>query len=259
MSGPTGRASYAYAIARSFDPARLVGVRGVDGAEVRLVPYREIVAVVSPVPLAEFDEAALRAKLERLPWLEATARAHHAVVDAVAAHSVTLPLRLATVYRGDERVAEVLRQGYRRFRTALDRLAGRVELGVKVYTDPPAAAPATAPPASSPGRDYLRRRRAQQRARDDAWQCAATAATQVDATLARLAIDRRHRPPQPPRLSGAPGENVLNATYLVDAERAEEFAAKARNLGAEAQGTRIELTGPWAPYSFALPDDEEPV
>jgi hypothetical protein len=258
MNEPAGRASYAYAVARSFDPARLAGVRGVDGAEVRLVAYRDLVAVVSPVPLTEFDEAALRAKLERLPWLEATARAHHAVVDAVAASSVTLPLRLATVYRGDERVADVLRQGYRRFRAALDRLTGRVELGVKVSTDPQSMAPTAAPSSSSPGRDYLRRRRAQHRARDDAWQRAAAAAQRVDATLAGLAVDSRQRPPQRPQLSGAPGENVLNAAYLVDTGRTEEFAALTRRLDAEAPGTRIELTGPWAPYSFALPDDEEP-
>jgi Gas vesicle synthesis protein GvpL/GvpF len=258
MNEPSGRASYAYAVARSFDPALLEGVRGVDDAEVHVVPYREIVAVVSPVALAEFDETALRAKLERLPWLEATARAHHAVVDSVATHSVTLPLRLATVYRGDERVTEVLRQRYPRFRTALDRLAGKVELGVKVYTEPQATAPAPPPSSSSPGRDYLRRRRAQHRARDDAWRHAAAAASQVDAALAKLAVDSRHRPPQSPRLSGARGENVLNVAYLVDAERAEELAARARRLEAAAPGARVEVTGPWAPYSFALPDDEEP-
>jgi Gas vesicle synthesis protein GvpL/GvpF len=257
MNEPAGLASYAYAVARPFDPARLAGVRGVDGAEVRLVRYRDLVAVVSPVPLAEFDEAALRAKLERLPWLEVTARAHHAVVQAVAARSVTLPLRLATVYRGDERVTEVLRQGHWRFRAALDLLAGRVELGVKVYADPQATAPATPPAASSPGRDYLRRRRAQHRARDDARQRAAAAAAQVDAALAELAVDSRHRPPQSPQLSGARGENVLNVAYLVDAERAEELAARARRLEAEAPGVRVEVTGPWAPYSFAPPVGEE--
>jgi Gas vesicle synthesis protein GvpL/GvpF len=258
MNEPTGRASYAYAVARSFDPGRLAGVRGVDGAEVRLVPYRDLVAVVSPVPLTEFDEAALRTKLERLPWLEATARAHHTVVDAVAAISVTLPLPLATVYREDRRVAEVLRQGHRRFRAALARLAGRVELGVKVYTDPRAMAPAPSATASSPGRDYLRRRRAEHRARDHAWQRAAAIAERVDATLAGLAVDSRRRPPQRPQLSGAPGENVLNAAYLIDVGRTEEFTVLARRLDAEAPDTRVELTGPWAPYSFALADDEEP-
>jgi Gas vesicle synthesis protein GvpL/GvpF len=167
-------------------------------------------------------------------------------------------LRLATVYRGDERVTEVLRQGHRRFRAALDRLAGRVELGVKLYADARAMAPAAPPSASSPGRDYLRRRQAQHRARDDAWQLAAAAAERLDTTLEGLAVDSRQRPPQRPQLSGARGENVLNAAYLVDAERTEEFAALAMGLGAEAPGTRIEFTGPWAPYSFAPPDDEEP-
>jgi Gas vesicle synthesis protein GvpL/GvpF len=258
MNAPAGRASYAYAVARPFDPAQLAGVRGVDGADVHLVRYQDLVAVVSSVPLTEFDEAALRTKLERLPWLEATARAHHAVVDVVAASSVTVPLRLATVYRADERVIEVLRQGCGRFRAALDRLADRVELGVKVYTDPQAKAPAAAPSASSPGRDYLKRRRAQHRASDDAWQRAAAIAERVDATLAGLAVDSRQRPPQRRQLSGARGENVLNAAYLVDTGRSEEFAAVARCLDAGAPGTRIELTGPWAPYSFALPDHGEP-
>jgi Gas vesicle synthesis protein GvpL/GvpF len=99
---------------------------------------------------------------------------------------------------------------------------------------------------------------AQHRARDDAWQRAAATAERVDATLAGLAVDSRQRPPQRPQLSGARGENVLNAAYLVDAARTGEFAALARRLDAEAAGTRIELTGPWAPDSFALPDDQEP-
>lgn len=43
--------------------------------------------------------------------------------------------------------------------------------------------------------------------------------------------------------------HVLNATYLVADQRAEELAALVRALG-ERTGTRIELTGPWVPYSF---------
>jgi len=264
---PAGRASYTYAVARGFDPAQIAGLRGVDDTKVYLVPYADIVAAVSSVPLAEFDEAALRVKLERLEWLEAVARAHHAVVDAVAACSVTLPFRLATVYHGDERVTEVLRQAYRRFRGALDRLAGRVELGVKVSTDPEAmisAAPARtsggvpSPASPSPGKDYLRRRREQHRQRDDAWRQAAAVAERVETTLAELAVDTRHHRPQDPRLSGARGENVLNAAYLVDAERAEELATAAKGLDRQAPGARVEVTGPWAPYSFALPDEALP-
>jgi len=78
---------------------------------------------------AHADETVLRARLETLAELEAIARAHHGVVAAVAACTPTLPFRLATVHRSDDRVAQLLRREDRPFREALDRLAGRVEVG----------------------------------------------------------------------------------------------------------------------------------
>jgi hypothetical protein len=248
-------ATYVYAVTRGLDRAGLAAVRGVDGAAVHLVPDGDLVAVVSTVPLAEYDEEALKAKLERLDWLEEVARAHHGVVDAVTARGTALPFRLATVYRGDDRVAEVLRQGHARFAEMLDLLTGRVEIGVKVYVDPAevaAAAPAAAEPSGSPGKDYLKRRKEQRRSRDDAWEQAAELGRRVDAGLVPYAVDVRHHRPQNPRLSGAHGENVLNAAYLVDAGDTQAFAARARKMDGAVPGTRIELTGPWAPYSFAL-------
>jgi len=83
MSDPT-MAAYVYAVTRELDGDQIGELRGVNDAAVHLVPFRDVVAVVSAVPLDEFDETALKAKLERLDWLEEVARAHHGVVDAVA-------------------------------------------------------------------------------------------------------------------------------------------------------------------------------
>ncbi|WP_010596283.1 GvpL/GvpF family gas vesicle protein, partial [Rhodococcus sp. P14] len=44
---------------------------------------------------------------------------------------------------------------------------------------------------------------------------------------------------------------VLNGTYLVDDDRADEFARAVEELRKEYRGIRLELTGPWPPYSFA--------
>jgi hypothetical protein len=269
MSAPAGQASWTYAVARPFDPVRVAGLRGVDGAEVHLVPHRELVAVVSALPAAELAETALRDKLEQPKWLEAAARAHHAVVAAVAAGGATLPFRLATIHHGDDRVAAVLRRGYRRLCAALDRLEGRIELGVKVYADREAmvaAATAAALPgpagtsvgSAGPGRDFLRRRMERRRLWEDAGRRAAAVAEGVAAALARLADDSRLHRPQDPRLSGIPGENVLNAVYLVDAHRAGALGARAERLVEGVPGVWVRVTGPWPPYSFALPGEEEP-
>ncbi len=241
--------NYLYAVTRWFDAALVARVGGVDGAPVRLIRYDDIAAVVSSLG----DEDAVRGSLSTLAGLEQVARAHHDVVDGVAAHAVTLPCRLATLHRDDQEVLDLLRREYRMFVQVLDRLEGYVELGVKLYVDQ-AAEPSPDPSGAgaTSGRDYLRRRSAQLRSRENSWRHAAEVAERVDRTLSTLAADSvRHRP-QPAQLPGAAAGNILNAAYLVATELVEDFAVRAGR--AVSAGTRIEVTGPWAPYSFAGPD-----
>jgi len=44
---------------------------------------------------------------------------------------------------------------------------------------------------------------------------------------------------------------VLNVAYLLDDTRADDFAAAVAALADQHPGVRLELTGPWPPYSFA--------
>src|SRR4051794_24471870 len=87
---------------------RLRGLRGVAGEMVRLVASGGLVAVVGTVSLDEFGEDALRRNLEDLDWVAAKARAHDAVISAVAQAAAVIPVRMATVYRDDEGVRKLL-------------------------------------------------------------------------------------------------------------------------------------------------------
>lgn len=120
-------AVYLYGVARDLDPAALRGAAGVAGTPVRGVVAGGLTAVVSTVRLADYGETALRDNLEDLAWLEATARAHHEVVDRAAHAAPTAPVRIATIYRDDARVAEVLAAQRARFGEVLDRISGRSE------------------------------------------------------------------------------------------------------------------------------------
>ena len=239
---------YAYAVGRVLDPADLAGLVGIDGAEVCQVAHRELAAVVSAAPP---DEAALGARLERLDELAVVAEAHHSVVAAVAARTVVVPLRLGTIYRDEDRVRELLRERYEGFEALLARLAGTVEVGVKLYAQDRSPAPA-APGAS--GRAYLLQLSQRHRRREQEWQEAAAAVERVDTALGAYALDSSRHRPQPAQLSGAAGENVLNAAYLVPAGRLAEFGELAERLALGEPLLRIEVTGPWAPYSFTEPD-----
>ncbi|MER6346798.1 GvpL/GvpF family gas vesicle protein [Streptomyces sp. NPDC001595] len=243
---------YVYAICRPFSAPLQSQLSGVAGAPPRLVHHHGLVAVVSTVPERHFAEEPLRAHLEDLDWLTETARAHQQVIDALTTVTTPLPLRLATVFRDDSAVRVMMEAREDAFRRTLDRLAGRVEWGVKIYTEPEPESEESAAPPRQPasGRDYLRQRRSRVRANEDRWQKAETFATRLHETLSAYAEDSRLHAPQNPALSGAAGQNVLNAAYLVPRDHSEEFVELVDRTKDEASGMRVELTGPWAAYSF---------
>ncbi|WP_432036260.1 GvpL/GvpF family gas vesicle protein [Streptomyces cucumeris] len=251
---------YAYAVVRDTGAldAALEGVHGVAGEPVRAVVHLGLAVVAGPVPAGEFDEGPLKERLEKLEWLERIARAHARVVDAAGADSGVVPVRLATVCRGEEGLRRMVETGRERFTEALDRLDGRVEWGVKVYAAaPPPAEPAAAPTAAVSGRDYLRRRRAERQASAERWGRSEDGARQVHDALCALAEQARLHPPQDGRISGASDRNVLNAAYLLPREESPAFAERVEELARSSAGVRLELTGPWVPYSFVAPFSED--
>ena len=76
--------TYIYAVGRELSADRMTSVRGLGGAELRLVEQNGLVAVVSTVGLDEFGESGLRRNLEDLNWLEEVARGHDEVVRSAA-------------------------------------------------------------------------------------------------------------------------------------------------------------------------------
>ncbi|MHA6630346.1 GvpL/GvpF family gas vesicle protein [Pseudonocardia sichuanensis] len=243
---------YLYAVTDADAPDPAVPA-GVDGAPVRRVVAGPLAAVVSSVDAVRFGEEALQRSLEDLRWLEATARAHHAVVGAVAENGPVAPVRLATVYLDDERVRALLDERAAAFTAALDRVRGRVEWGVKGFATPSAAAaPAEPEPergGGGPGASYLKRRLAQRDRATRGQEAAFAAAEEAHRALAAAALAHRTYKPQDRRLTGRAEEMVLNAAYLVDADAGDALrqVVEERSTGAVA----LELTGPWAPYSFA--------
>ncbi|KUH39998.1 MULTISPECIES: GvpL/GvpF family gas vesicle protein [Streptomyces] len=268
MTTPTNpRLRYVYAVCRPFDGVLPEGAAGIAGDPPRLLHHDDLVAVVGSVPAEEFDEGPLRARLEDLDWLADTARGHDAVLAALTTVTSPLPLRLATVCRDDSGVRRLLQEGHDRFVRALDRLDGRVEWGVKVYAEQVADAPAPAPRepvsagaagAAGSGRDYLRRRLRERNGREDGMRRADAVARALHERLSGHAEAAALHQPQDPRLAGgAAGVNVLNAAYLVGRDRSEAFVGLVGESSGD--GVRVELTGPWAPYSFAGIAEEDPV
>ncbi|MFD3377691.1 MULTISPECIES: GvpL/GvpF family gas vesicle protein [unclassified Streptomyces] len=218
---------YVYAVCRPFGTPLSAQLTGVAGVPPKQLTHHGLVAVVGHVPEEDFAEGPLRAHLEDPDWLGATTRAHQNVIDALTVVTSPLPLRLATVFRDDSGVRTMMEQREETFLRTLDRLDGRVEWGVKVYVESP---------------EEEKREQAGQFAR------------RLHEFLSGYAEDSRIHEPQNAALSRASGRNVLNAAYLVPRSESEAFVELVDRRKDDSPGLHVELTGPWAAYSFSGED-----
>jgi hypothetical protein len=250
---------YVYGVMRAPGEAAVEGIAGVDAEHpTRLIAHAGLAALVSDVSLAEFGEEPLLENLNDVGWLERTARAHERVLDEALARETVVPLRLCTIYHGEEQVREMLERERSALREALERLRGKTEWGVKVIAEPGVLEENIEEPGTgeeepaSAGRAYIETRRREARSGEQAEELAAAWADAIHEALASVAAEALRNPLQAPDLAGYEGEMLLNGVYLVDDASEERFRAAVEDQAARWSRRRVavELTGPWPPYNF---------
>ena len=249
---------YVYGIARANDAARIAtaGLTGIDERSVGCVVEGKLLAAVSDVDDAEFNETALNEHLRDLDWLAIRAARHQAVNGRLLELLGTvLPLSFGAIYRDDDRVREMLSEDAEERRVQLESLDGHAEWVVTVSRD--ADAPADDAEvraldekiaASPPGRAFLLDKqrgttlsRAVERRDSDA-------ASAVLAVLEKVAV----RTYQEPVVSGGTEAVALRASILVAREREPALAKAIAELESRLseRGYRVRASGPWPAYRF---------
>jgi hypothetical protein len=236
---------WVYAILRADRAAeRTVGLRGVAGEPIRVVLGRDLAAAVGTVSLEDRN------------WSAAKARAHNAVVSAIGRSGSVIPVRMATIYRDDWRVCQLLLNEHEDIELALRRVSGREELGVKAFADPKSVAiqgdsiQLRSAESRSRTAGLLRRRRLLA-SHEEAHRLATAEADRVHAVLMRCAVDGKLKPPPDDSVSGKDEQTVLSGAYLVDGDVVDRFKETVTALERSTARIRLEVTGPWPPYSFA--------
>lgn len=262
---PAALGIYVYGVVWATDTAFTEESSGLDpDSPVATVIEGPLAAVVSRVPLAEFEEDELRSHLSDIDWVERVARAHEAVLDDLCARTVVVPMRMCTVYRSDENLRSMLQREATNLRSALEFLDGKLEWGLKIFareesdtrSAPEAGAAADDARSASSGADYLARRRARRDEQAELEAVQADAAAEIHEALAEVAHDGLLNPIQSNELPGRQGRLVMNGVYLVEREETEAFHQEVEELEQRFTSLGLELlrTGPWPPYNF-VPGD----
>jgi hypothetical protein len=247
---PAAGRRYLYAIVANQGP--LAGpIVGLAGAAVTLLPHGEIAAAISSVVVEH---------------LEATAEqvlCHEQVIETLMAGRPTLPVRFGTVLSSPEQVLDSLQGRYSTLCSDLARLAGQVEIGLRVRWDrarlpqpEPAAVDSTLPPAvdagtAGPGTQYilarLRAGAAQRSAELQARQIEAWCKAELG-PLCRAMVTRVLATENLP-VSAA----CLLPTAGVPALLAAAQAMQQDERAPAVEGLQFVCTGPWPPYNFVTP------
>jgi len=267
-------AYYVYAVARTrghWEPGAPPDQAILPQAPIYTLAYQDLVALVSPVPVAEFGPPALEAHLEDAGWTRDRVVAHQTVLAALLTDYTLIPFKFCTLYRSEERVQAMLARHYEALECSLQRLAGATEWGVKLYYDRKTLTGWLASSAevlqplretitrAPQGAGYFLRKKLAQAAQEAAEGMVAGWVQESHQRLADSAREAVVNPLQPPQVHGRADEMVLNGAYLVDDEAEETFRAVLAELadGSAARGLQYELTGPWPPYNFADLDLQE--
>lgn len=253
-----GLGVYLYGFTR---PAAQPTREGVD-----VVTFQGVTAIVTAVQLADWDEATLAARMNDPNWLVPWVIAHQEVIDAYLAVGPVLPVRFGAVFSSRVVLCEYIEARAPIIRGFLDKITHLQEWAVKgfletertqawlesneaCFTERRRQLP------ESPGKRYFEEKRLQAELRKQAqhWEAGLSQTLWSELTAPEFeGCPLRVRP------SERAGEKmVFHAAFLLPRPAVPGFEDRIRQLQSQyaPQGLRLEITGPWPPYSFC-PDLE---
>jgi len=223
-----------------------------SGVEERLpveaIDHGAVLAIVSRVPAADYEEEPLAAHLRNLPWVLERVGRHNQVLVDLGARMTILPCRFCTLFRHEAALMHASSERMTAIRKALKRVAGRAEWAVKAYAvraveEKPKASASGAAYFTSLARERTAERGAGQRARAN-----------IDTIVqAILEVTQEVMPLELRQVADGPSNDlILNLACLVDRDQETALKRVLDNLVTRGPELCIALTfsGPLPPYSF---------
>lgn len=219
---------HAYCIVRPGDPPPSDALRGHGGRPVRLLELRGLGVWIS-------DGEPIQPELSAV-------RDHDAVVRAALRSATPLPLRFGTTYPDEAALRHALAGAEEELISALERVEGRVEMGVRVEWDRGDAGPLAEGQVAG-GRAYLERRRQEMRALERLRSEAGALLDQIESRLVQEGEDGVRTLLPEPGVAGS-------MAHLVQRHMVGTYRSRVEEVQEDLSDVRLRVSGPWAPYSF---------
>ncbi|HEY6249091.1 MAG TPA: GvpL/GvpF family gas vesicle protein [Candidatus Angelobacter sp.] len=215
---------------------------GIDGLHpVHSVECGKFICWVSAVDRNGFSSEINR-NMENLEWLALHGVRHQQVVAEISARETVIPARFGTVFSTEQALLKNVQGRKAALEKVFQRISGADEWGVKVFAE---RKPAPQPPDEvRTGKEYLQHKAARLKRRperDD------SGLREFGAELSTIAADSAPSG----KISGVQPDLLWQATFLVPRGRRKQWDQALQDFVKKWSGSRrIEVNGPWPPYSF---------
>jgi hypothetical protein len=211
-----------------------------EGHPVRPVACSDFVCWVSAVDRYGFPQQIHR-NMDNLEWLALHGVRHQQVVAEIAAETAIVPARFGTVFSSEDALQKNVQARKSALKKVFTRISGADEWGVKVFAEQPRPNP---PLGHGTGKEYLQAKADRLYRTLDRKD---SGIGELGAALKKIARDSAPTG----RISASQPHLLWQATFLVPRGRRRAWEQALKRFVQQWRGARrIEVNGPWPPYSF---------
>lgn len=234
-----------------------------SGGPVRSIICGDLAAVARQVPLSDFSQESLAARIRDLDTLEELANHHNAVIASIYQRQAILPAKFGHVYPNEDALRDALLGIHEALLSQLERLKDCDEWAVHVYIEPDAIerglldkqqatlSSRQEPGRTQPGRAYLLKRKLAVELAALTEQTIWDLTREILDRLEGLSLASELTPIEGSSGNSTTPREVLRAAFLVSRTNLGAFLDAVDAAERDYEGVRCTSSGPWPPYSFA--------
>lgn len=242
---------------------------GIDNVnKLEAISLDNLSAVVSQVPLEEFGEDTLKENIQDVKWLEKHIRTYDEITRLLFEQTTFIPVRFGTIYLNKERVKQGISSYKEQVIKLIDKLKGKMELGVKFLLDHKklqevlstndleAADLSSKIQCETPGKAHFLKKKLEVLLEKKSNDWSSDISHNLLNSLKGISNDIQ-------LLSLQPREGThkmfLNVACLLPQDKLNWFKEMLQNIISQEKFNCIncEIVGPWPPYSFVRLENEE--
>ncbi len=260
---------YLYCITIGGAGDALSGITSGQAAGLQLIfsEGKKFCAVVRVFPYSEFNEEVIEERLADAGWLEEKARQHQEVIEDVmkTVDFPVIPMKFGTVFNSPEKIVQMFLEQGESMEKTLEYLNGRQEWGIKLYCDQEKLVqeikqfnPAIrdmlekATGGSQSGTAFIMRKKLEERIQIECESEMEKSSSLCYRRLEEISCAARLNKLLSRDVTGEKADMIVNAAFLVDIDRVEDFLAATREIqGNISSSFTLSASGPWPPYNFA--------